>query len=85
MRWCLSLIKARFPLAGAAKGSLFGRMAKPVALPLTLPLMLPFRDKEGTGWHVTIRYLAGERCVEGFATEDEALEWIASNFNQLDS
>ena len=57
---------------------------KPAALPLTLPLMLPFRDKEGTGWHVTIRYLGHERYVEGFATEREALEWIASNFNQVD-
>jgi hypothetical protein len=53
---------------------------KPAAL---LPLMLPFQDKEGAGWHVTIRYLAGhERCAEGFATKDEALKWIASNFNQ---
>jgi hypothetical protein len=80
-------MRRRFELAGAAKGGIFGRMAgsedKPVVLPLTLPLMLPFRDKEGTGWHVTIRYLDRERCVEGLATEDEALEWIAGNFNQF--
>jgi hypothetical protein len=67
---------------------IFGRMAdsedKPAAPPVMLPLMLPFRDREGTGWHVTIRYLAHERYVEGFATEDEALKWIAGNFNQID-
>jgi hypothetical protein len=50
-----------------------------------LPVMLPFRDKEGPGWHVVIRYHGGhERLVDGFATEDEALEWIVANSTQID-
>lgn len=50
-----------------------------------LPVMLPFRDKEGSGWHVVIRYHGGhERLVDGFATEDEALEWIVANSTQID-
>ena len=49
------------------------------------PVMLPFQDREGSGWHVIIRYHAGhERRIEGFATEDEALEWIAANLGQVD-
>jgi hypothetical protein len=49
------------------------------------PLMLPFQDKEGTGWHVVIRYHQGhERRVDGFATETEALEWILANSKQVD-
>jgi hypothetical protein len=49
------------------------------------PLMLPFRDKEGTGWHVVIRYHAGhERRIDGFATEEEALNWIIANSTQVD-
>ena len=48
-------------------------------------VMLPFQDREGSGWHVIIRYHAGhERRIEGFATEDEALEWIAANLGQVD-
>ena len=44
------------------------------------PVMLPFRDKVGTGWHVVIRYHKGhERRIEGFTTENEALEWIIAN------
>jgi len=47
--------------------------------------MLPFPDKEGTGWHVVIRYHKGhERRIEGFATEDEALEWIVANAKEVD-
>lgn len=47
--------------------------------------MLPFRDKEGAGWHVVIRYREGhERRVDGFATEKEALDWIIANSEQVD-
>jgi hypothetical protein len=49
------------------------------------PVMLPFPDKEGAGWHVVIRYHAGhERRIDGFASENEALEWIVENSKQLD-
>jgi hypothetical protein len=49
------------------------------------PVMLPFQDKEGTGWHVVIRYHAGhERRIDGFATEEEALDWILANATQVD-
>ena len=49
------------------------------------PVMLPFPDKEGAGWHVVIRYHAGhERRIDGFATENEALDWIVANSKQLD-
>ena len=47
--------------------------------------MLPFQDKEGTGWHVVIRYHTGhERRIDGFATEAEALEWIVANSSQIE-
>lgn len=50
-----------------------------------LPVMLPFQDREGTGWHVVIRYHQGhERRIDGFATEKEALDWIIANSNQID-
>lgn len=49
------------------------------------PVMLPFKDKSGTGWHVVIRYHTGhERLVDGFAGENEALEWIIANSTQVD-
>jgi len=49
------------------------------------PVMLPFQDKDGTGWHVVIRYHTGhERIVEGFATEEEALNWIITNAAQVE-
>jgi len=49
------------------------------------PVMLPFQDKDGTGWHVIIRYHAGhERRIDGFATEEEALDWIVTNSKQVD-
>jgi hypothetical protein len=49
------------------------------------PVMLPFQDKEGTGWHVVIRYHQGhERRVDGLATEKEALEWVLANSKQVD-
>ena len=49
------------------------------------PVMLPFADKEGTGWHVVVRYHEGhERRIDGFATEQEALEWIIANSNEVD-
>jgi hypothetical protein len=50
-----------------------------------LPVMLPFQDKEGPGWHVIIRYHAGhERRVDGFSTEQEALEWIVTNSTEVE-
>jgi len=49
------------------------------------PVIMPFKDQAGTGWHVIIRYHTGhERRIEGFATEDEAIAWIAENAAQLD-
>ena len=49
------------------------------------PVMLPFRDKEGTGWHVIIRYHEGhERRIDGFSSEEEALNWIVANTGQVD-
>lgn len=48
------------------------------------PVMEPFPDKSGAGWHVLIRYPAGhERLIEGFATRDEAVEWIVANTGEL--
>ena len=50
-----------------------------------LPVMLPLADQAGTGWHVVIRYHEGhERRIEGFATEQEAAEWIIANSGQVD-
>jgi hypothetical protein len=50
-----------------------------------LPVMLPFLNKEGPGWHVVIRYHTGhERRIDGFATENEAPEWILENATQID-
>jgi len=47
--------------------------------------MLPFPDKEGTGWHVLIRYHHGhERRIDGFASEKEALDWIVANSGEVD-
>ncbi len=47
--------------------------------------MLPFADKEGTGWHVIVRYHEGhERRIDGFATEQEAVDWIMANSQQVD-
>jgi hypothetical protein len=49
------------------------------------PVMLPFQDKEGTGWHVVIRYHTGhERRIDGFASEGEALEWIVANSSEVE-
>ncbi len=49
------------------------------------PVMLPFQDKDGTGWHVAIRHhTAHERRIDGFATENEALDWIIANAQEID-
>ena len=54
------------------------------------PIMLPFRDKDGPGWHVIIRYPEGhaqqgqERRIDGFSSEEEALGWIVENAGQLE-
>jgi len=56
-----------------------------MANPKTPPVMLPFQDKEGTGWHVVIRYHEGhERRIDGFASEQEALDWIVANAAEID-
>ena len=48
------------------------------------PVMLPFADKEGTGWHVVVRYHEGrERRIDGFATEQEAVDWIMANSGEV--
>jgi hypothetical protein len=52
--------------------------------PHETPVMEPFPDKTGTGWHVIIRYHEGhERCIEGFATKAEAVDWITANATQV--
>jgi hypothetical protein len=49
------------------------------------PVIEPFRDKEGTGWHVIIRYPHGhERRIDGFASRSEAVDWIVENASELD-
>ena len=49
------------------------------------PVILPFQDKGGAGWHVVVRYHAGhERRIDGFSTEQEALDWIIANSGQVD-
>jgi hypothetical protein len=49
------------------------------------PVMLPLADKTGPGWHVIVRYHQGhERRIDGFATEQEALEWIVANSGEVD-
>jgi uncharacterized membrane protein YhaH (DUF805 family) len=49
------------------------------------PVMLPFQDKDGTGWHVVIRYHKGhERRIDGFAAENEAVDWIITNAREID-
>jgi hypothetical protein len=49
------------------------------------PVMLAFQDQGGTGWHVIIRYHEGhERRIDGFATEEDALNWIIANSEQVD-
>jgi hypothetical protein len=56
-----------------------------MANPEEEPVMLPFQDKGGAGWHVVIRYHAGhERRIDGFTTEQEALDWIIANSKQVD-
>ena len=49
------------------------------------PVMMPFQNQVGTGWHVIVRYHQGhERRIEGFATKDEAVDWISANATQVD-
>jgi hypothetical protein len=49
------------------------------------PVMMPFQNQVGTGWHVIVRYHQGhERRIEGFATKDEAVDWITANSTQVD-
>ncbi len=49
------------------------------------PVMEPFPDKDGTGWHVIIRYReAPERRIEGFASKAEAVDWIEANATQVE-
>ena len=56
-----------------------------MANPNELPVVQAFPDRVGSGWHVIIRYHQGpERRVEGFSTQDEALQWIVENSQELD-
>jgi hypothetical protein len=56
-----------------------------MADPKEEPVVLPFQNKDGSGWHVVIRYHQGhERRIDGFATEKEAMDWIVANANELD-
>jgi hypothetical protein len=49
------------------------------------PVMLPFRNTEGAGWHVIIRYHEGhERRIDGFASEADAFDWINANAHEVD-
>jgi hypothetical protein len=74
--------QAGFGLAASAEAGIFGRMADAEK---EQPVMLPFADKEGTGWHVVVRYHEGhERRIDGFATEQEAVDWIIANSGEVD-
>ena len=56
-----------------------------MAEPAEKPVMMPVQDKGGAGWHVIIRYHEGhERRIDGFASEEEAVEWIVANSGQVD-
>jgi hypothetical protein len=62
-------------------GAIFGRMADSKEE----PVIEPFPNKDGTGWHVVIRFHEGhERLIEGFATKAEAVDWITENSGQVD-
>ena len=55
-----------------------------MAHPEEMPVMEPFPNKDGTGWHVVIRYREGhERLIEGFASKEEAVDWIEANATQV--
>jgi hypothetical protein len=74
--------QAGFALAALAEASIFGLMADAEK---EEPVMLPFADKGGTGWHVIVRYHEGhERRIDGFATEQEAVDWIMANSGEVD-
>jgi hypothetical protein len=74
--------QAGFGLAALAEAGIVRPMADPEK---EQPLMLPFADKEGTGWHVIVRYHQGhERRIDGFATEQEALDWMIANAGEVD-
>jgi hypothetical protein len=78
----LALALAALALAALAERGIFGPMAEPEK---EQPVMLPFADKEGTGWHVVVRYHEGhERRIDGFATEQEAMQWIVANAKEVD-
>jgi hypothetical protein len=74
--------QAGLGLAASAEAGIVGRMADAEK---EEPVMLPFADKEGTGWHVILRYHEGhERRIDGFATEQEALDWMIANAGEVD-
>ena len=74
--------QAGLGLAASAEAGIVRRMADAEK---EEPVMLPFADKEGTGWHVILRYHEGhERRIDGFATEQEALDWIIANSGEVD-
>jgi hypothetical protein len=73
--------QAGLGLAPSAEAGIVGHMADAEK---EQPVMLPFADKAGTGWHVIVRYHEGhERRIDGFATEQEALDWIIANSGEL--
>jgi hypothetical protein len=74
--------QAGLGLAASAEAGIVRRMADAEK---EEPVMLPFADKEGTGWHVILRYHEGhERRIDGFATEQEALDWMIANAGEVD-
>jgi hypothetical protein len=75
-------MRARTGLASDPPTVLVGRMDKSKEA----PVMQAFPDKGGAGWHVIIRYHQGhERRIDGFSSEDEAMEWIVANSHELDT
>jgi uncharacterized membrane protein YhaH (DUF805 family) len=82
----LTLAGAKFEIfSGTVGPNRFGPEPSDAGTVREDPVMLPFQDKDGTGWHVVIRYHAGhERRIDGFAAENEALDWIVANAREID-
>jgi hypothetical protein len=72
------------PYSALAAETILAHIAR-MTKPHETPVMEPFPDKEGTGWHVIIRYHEGhERRIEGFASKAKAVDWINANATQVD-
>ena len=79
----MCVIEQQTGLESASDAAHNAHLASPASQ--EVPVMLPFPDKEGTGWHVLIRYHHGhERRIDGFASEKEALDWIVANSGEVD-